>query len=144
MCFSGKTGALEQIHEISGACHKRFKTEVQAKAFIEDWKESFADLWRREVKQALDRGLRPRDMKVSIDGILHEAGEDNVAEDLEKHLGSVATGIGLIIAVTEMHVTQHTASMRCPRIIGSMQSIVRKCPDDFHTTLEKGLHKDGQ
>ena len=78
---------LEQIHEIPGACHMRFKTEVQAKAFIEDWKESYAEVWRREAKQALDRGLRPRDMKVSIDGILFEADEDDVVEDLEKHLG---------------------------------------------------------
>jgi len=77
---------LEQIHEISGACHKRFKTKVQAEAFIEDWKESFAEVWRREVKQALDRGLRPRDMKVSTEGILHEGGEEDAAEYLAKQL----------------------------------------------------------
>ena len=59
MRYSGKTGALEEIHEITGACHKRFKTRAQAEAFIEDWKESFADVWRREVRRALDRGLRP-------------------------------------------------------------------------------------
>jgi hypothetical protein len=46
---------LEQIHEISSACHKRFKTEAQAEAFIEDWEESFADVLRVEVKKALDR-----------------------------------------------------------------------------------------
>jgi hypothetical protein len=60
--------------------------EAQAEAFIEDWKESFADVWRREVKKGLDRGLQPLDMKFSIEGILHEGGEDSVAdvEDIAK------------------------------------------------------------
>lgn len=56
MPYSGETGALEDIDEITGACHKRFKTRAQAEAFIEDWKESFADVWRQEVRRALDRG----------------------------------------------------------------------------------------
>ena len=76
MCCSGKIGALEETHEISSACHKRFKTKAQAEVFIDDWKESFADVWRREVKNALDWGFRPRDMKLSIEGILHEGTED--------------------------------------------------------------------
>ena len=84
MRYSGEAGALEEIHEIRGACHKRFKTRAQAEAFIEDWKESFADVWHREMKRALDRGLRPRDMKLSIEGILHEGGEDEIAEELTK------------------------------------------------------------
>jgi hypothetical protein len=77
---------LEEIHEIPGACFKRFKTMAQAEAFIEDWKESFADVWRREVKMALDRGLRPRNMKLSVEGILHKRNEDSVPEDIAKKL----------------------------------------------------------
>jgi hypothetical protein len=67
---------MEQIHKISGACHKRFKTEAQAEAFIEDWNESFADALRIEVKKELDRGLKPRDMKLSVRGVLDEGSED--------------------------------------------------------------------
>ena len=61
---------MEQTHEIPGACHKWFRTMEQAKAFIEDWKDSFADVWRREVRRALDIGLRPQDMNLSVPGIL--------------------------------------------------------------------------
>jgi hypothetical protein len=86
MRCSGRTGALEEIHEISGACHKRFKTEAQAEAFIEGWKESFAEVWSREMKKALDRGLRPRDMKLSMEGILYDGGKDRAAEDITKQL----------------------------------------------------------
>ena len=47
-------------------CHKHFRTELQAKAFIEDWKETFADVCRRSIKQKLDDGFRPNDMELSI------------------------------------------------------------------------------
>jgi hypothetical protein len=78
-------GAFEDTNEFRNACHKWFRTEAQAEAFIQDWKESFADVWRREVRKALDVGLRPRDMKFSIEGILHEGGEDTTdAEDIAK------------------------------------------------------------
>ena len=77
---------MEPINKISGACHKRFRTEAQAEAFIEDWKESYADVWRVEVKKALDRGLRPRDMKLSVQGLLYEGFEDDVTEHLTKEL----------------------------------------------------------
>lgn len=54
----------------SGACHKRFRTRSQAEAFIEDWKDSLADVWREEIKNGLDQGLRPRNMKFSAEDIL--------------------------------------------------------------------------
>lgn len=79
---SGKTETLEQIHGISGGCHKRFRTQAQAEAFIEDWKESFAEVWRREIKQALDRGLRPQDMSMSMKDVLYETGNKDAVEDL--------------------------------------------------------------
>lgn len=82
MRYRGETGALEEIHEISGACHKRFNTEAQAKAFIEDWKEAFAEVVRREVKEGLDRGLRPRNMNLSIEGLLHRRGSGHGTECL--------------------------------------------------------------
>lgn len=71
---SGNTGAETEVDEVSGACHKRFRTRAQAEAFIEDWKEAFADVWRRAIKKGLDQGLRPRDMKLIVEDVLHEAG----------------------------------------------------------------------
>ncbi|KAF2177345.1 hypothetical protein K469DRAFT_603390, partial [Zopfia rhizophila CBS 207.26] len=80
----GKKGAFEDTNKFRGVCHKWFRKKAQAEAFIEDWKESYADVWRREVKKGLDQGLRPRDMELSIEGILYERGEDNIAEDIAK------------------------------------------------------------
>lgn len=53
---------------------------------IEDCKESFADVGRREVKQGLDRGLRPWDMKVGIERLLCEGGAEVLVENLAKQL----------------------------------------------------------
>lgn len=69
------------MKEISGACHKRFRTHSQAEAFIEDWKDSFADVWRRKIREELDQGLKPYDMKLSVEGILH--GPDEQTEDAD-------------------------------------------------------------
>jgi hypothetical protein len=69
------------VKEISGACHKRFRTRSQAEAFIEDWKDSFADVWRRKIREALDQGLKPYDMKLSVEGILY--GPDKQTEDAD-------------------------------------------------------------
>ncbi len=64
-----------RVRAVSGACYKRFKTRFQAEAFIEDWKDSFADVCRRAIRDGLDIGLRPLDMKLSVKGILHEHDE---------------------------------------------------------------------
>jgi hypothetical protein len=70
------------VKEAKYACHKKFRTFDQAKAFIEDWNESFADVWRRAIKAGLDRHLRPNDMKFSIDGILHKSDGESKSESL--------------------------------------------------------------
>lgn len=81
-------GAFEAIHEISGACHKCFRTEAQAKAFIEHWKESYAEVVRQAVRERLDKGLRPRDMSVNVEGLLQEGSQvDSLAEQLGTRLG---------------------------------------------------------
>ena len=36
------------------------------------------------MRRTLDRGLRPCDMKLSIEGISQEGGEDEIAEELTK------------------------------------------------------------
>jgi hypothetical protein len=68
-----------KVKEVPGNCHKRFRTRSQAEAFIEDWKESFADVWRRAIREGLDQGLRPRNLKVSVEGLLYET--DGQTED---------------------------------------------------------------
>jgi hypothetical protein len=73
---SGSNGTETRVDEWPGACHKRFRTEAQAEAFIEDWKDTFADVWRQAVKEGLDRGLRPCTMKLSVDWILHGNNEE--------------------------------------------------------------------
>lgn len=60
--FSGENGAEREVTEEKGSCHKRFRTKAQAEAFIEDWKESYAEIWYELIKEALDRGFRPRDI----------------------------------------------------------------------------------
>ncbi|ORY61000.1 uncharacterized protein BCR38DRAFT_349462 [Pseudomassariella vexata] len=81
----GTIGSEPEVKEISGACHKRFKTRAQAEAFIEDWKESYADVWRRAIKEGLDKDRRPHDMKVKVKGILRAIDRDTEGtDDLDK------------------------------------------------------------
>ena len=81
---SGK--AEPEVKYVSGECHKRFRTLDQAEAFIEDWKETFADVYRGAIKDALDRGFRPNNMKLSTEGILHKSGEKTENTDIVDEL----------------------------------------------------------
>ncbi|KAF3392609.1 hypothetical protein F1880_008939, partial [Penicillium rolfsii] len=58
--YYGESGAEKEVTEEKGSCHKRFRTMAQAEAFIEDWKETYAQIWHEIIKNALDRGHRPR------------------------------------------------------------------------------------
>lgn len=60
---SDAKGAVEGI---TSACHQRFDTEEEAKKFIEDWKDAYAEIWRRAIRQGLDDGWKPKDMDVDI------------------------------------------------------------------------------
>ena len=93
MRCSGENGSLEEIHEFPGACHKRFRTEAQAQAFIEDWKESYADVWRSEVKKALERGFQPKDTKFGVENILQEP-TGGIA-DLMEHFNRAAEKVSI-------------------------------------------------
>jgi hypothetical protein len=75
MKFSGANGASEATQGISGACHKYFETKAQAKAFLEDWKESSAEIRRRMAREELCEGLRPRDTSLSVEGLLQGDGQ---------------------------------------------------------------------
>ncbi|KAF2703981.1 hypothetical protein K504DRAFT_463056 [Pleomassaria siparia CBS 279.74] len=76
--WSGEDGALKAVREMPGACHKRFRTEAQALAFIEDWKEAYAEVVRRAVIEQLDRGLRPQNIYLDVGGLFYEGRRDSV------------------------------------------------------------------
>lgn len=54
MIFSGENGAEKEVAEEKDSCYKRFTTMAQAEAFIEDWKETYAETWCEMIKDALD------------------------------------------------------------------------------------------
>ncbi len=43
-CHSGRKGSEREVDEVSGNCHKHFKTQEHAEVFIEDWKQTVIDL----------------------------------------------------------------------------------------------------
>ncbi|QKX62550.1 uncharacterized protein TRUGW13939_09711 [Talaromyces rugulosus] len=68
---SKEAGAESKVNVFPGSCHKAFRTRAQAEAFIEDWKDTYAEIWRREIRKALDQGLRPENLKFQVEKILH-------------------------------------------------------------------------
>lgn len=60
-----------EVFKFSGSCHKVFRTRALAEAFIEDWKDTYADVWRKAIREALDIGYRPEDMEIRIERILN-------------------------------------------------------------------------
>lgn len=81
--ISGEGGAEEKVDEDSGACHQMFRTRAQAEAFIEDWKQSFAHVYLAKIMEALDRGLRPLDMKLSVADVLKKT-DAAATDDLDE------------------------------------------------------------
>lgn len=47
---------------------------------MEDWKDSFAEVWKMALRKGLDQGLRPHDMNLSLEGVLHDSSEATVDE----------------------------------------------------------------
>ncbi|PMB66045.1 hypothetical protein BM221_008246 [Beauveria bassiana] len=52
--------------EVEGACFKKFETEQEAEAFIQDWKQAVVEVYMVEIKTALDNGFRPAHMKFNV------------------------------------------------------------------------------
>lgn len=88
--FSGEDGAEKEVSGRNGSCHKRFRTMAQAEAFIEEWKETYAEIWCEMIKDALDRGyrplnsdaFRPRKMGFILNLFLCEASGHNEIDDI--------------------------------------------------------------
>ncbi|OJJ41996.1 hypothetical protein ASPZODRAFT_78085 [Penicilliopsis zonata CBS 506.65] len=69
--YHKEAGAESKVNVFPGSCHKAFRTRAQAEAFIEDWKDTYAEIWRREIRKALDQGLRPENLKFQVEKVLH-------------------------------------------------------------------------
>ncbi|KAH8691794.1 hypothetical protein BGW36DRAFT_386330 [Talaromyces proteolyticus] len=80
--YHGEFGAEAKVNEFSGSCHKAFRTRAQAEAFIEDWKDTYAEIWRRDIRKALDQGLRPENMKVQVEKILSSQESSDLSDKL--------------------------------------------------------------
>ncbi|KAE8340773.1 hypothetical protein BDV24DRAFT_163992 [Aspergillus arachidicola] len=66
-------------------CHQRFRTQQEAEQFIETWEDAYADVWRREIRQGLDKGWKPKDMEFDT-GLFLDRGNNNgtTKEDTEE------------------------------------------------------------
>ena len=56
---SGSSGAEPEVAKFQHACHKHFRTLVQAEAFIADWVEMYACMIKAKIKEELWKGYRP-------------------------------------------------------------------------------------
>jgi len=86
----GQIGAEQEVKDVPGACHMHFKEIAQAETFIQDWNESFSVVCAWEVRKALKRGIQPRDMSLSAEGILGSKVDSTNTSDLAdqfSHLG---------------------------------------------------------
>ncbi|KAL1868930.1 hypothetical protein Daus18300_005766 [Diaporthe australafricana] len=90
--YCGEQGSKQQVTEMSGSCHKRFRTQQQAEDFIKDWKETVASLYLAAIKNALDEGLRPKDMKFRVEDVfsLPSNDSDGSEETLRNKLGDLS------------------------------------------------------
>lgn len=60
---SGADGASDETDMWKGACHKHFRTEAQAEAFIQDWESSLVELCNIAAKPKQVGGLKLKDIK---------------------------------------------------------------------------------
>ncbi|KAK1622344.1 hypothetical protein BDP81DRAFT_441497 [Colletotrichum phormii] len=91
--WRGQTQALSQLHETPGACCKKFKTKEQAEAFIEEWKQAVAGVLLRSIREALDQGMRPKDMSFDVSGLFDWDQNDTESHDEAVGLGFEALSI---------------------------------------------------
>lgn len=82
----GSEKVKPMVETFPGACHKCFRTNAQAKAFIEDWKISFADVCRKIIKEKLDQGSRPQDIMLDCGKILSLTSADGESEDISRDM----------------------------------------------------------
>lgn len=72
--FHDWEGANGATSEFTSACHESFSTEHEARQFIEDWREAYADVWRLKIRRGLNEGWKPEDLAVDISNIMVKEG----------------------------------------------------------------------
>lgn len=72
--------------EIKGttASYERFSTEREAEEFIEEWKNAYADSWRWEIRQGLNNGWIPKDMKLDVGSFLVKMDSESLDAKFEQ------------------------------------------------------------
>ncbi|KAJ5471819.1 hypothetical protein N7539_008762 [Penicillium diatomitis] len=79
--FTSWEDAKEAINGTT-ACQECFSTKQEAEEFIENWKDAYADVCRRAIRQGLNEGWKARDMSLNIGSILlRENDNERLKED---------------------------------------------------------------
>jgi hypothetical protein len=69
------------------ACHQRFNTEREAKDFIEDWNDAYADIWRREIRKGLHGGWKAKSLRLNpASALVKMENEGDTVESLVSNL----------------------------------------------------------
>jgi len=74
-----ENGAKLEVETFPGACYKHFRTCDQAEAFIEDWKSAVVDVYQRTIRDSLNNGDRPLNMRLTVTSLFREP--DNTATE---------------------------------------------------------------
>ena len=86
---SGSGGAEPEVVYFSGACHKHFRTLVQAEAFIADWEEMDARIAKAKIERELLCSYRPAKTKGSPAKLSLETGGSNDGDQLSDSLSRI-------------------------------------------------------
>ncbi|KAJ5873622.1 uncharacterized protein N7473_013181 [Penicillium subrubescens] len=62
--------------QYQNACHQRFNTEREARGFIEDWNDAYADAWRWEIRKGLHDGWKAKSLKFDPESALAKMGSE--------------------------------------------------------------------
>ncbi|KAJ5812830.1 hypothetical protein N7447_009853 [Penicillium robsamsonii] len=65
----------------TNACHGAFSSQEEAEDFIASWKDAFADVSRLAIRQALENGWVPRNMKFNVESFLIRDNENMMGEN---------------------------------------------------------------
>lgn len=73
--------AQQSVNGLPNACHQLFDTELQAREFIEDWNEAFADIWYREIRNGLRKGWKAKSLGFNLEAILFRSDSETVLDE---------------------------------------------------------------
>ncbi|KAJ5876401.1 uncharacterized protein N7529_001985 [Penicillium soppii] len=63
------------------ACYEAFSSQEEAEDFIASWKDAFADVSRLAIRQALENGWKPRNMKFNVESFLIRDNENMMGKN---------------------------------------------------------------